>query len=587
MPIIKHDNKDINYLDHLITKTDGEPLFGEIDIYKRIINDCKLSPKEWHFWHDLRLPIKYKGKSEIQIDFLLVCDEGIIIIEVKGGKIDIIDGDFFYNQRNNLTQINESPFDQANNYKWALISNNIFNKNQVFLDSIVAFPHSNLTITNPNKELDLSHKLWNKQMQENKEISFADFCLKTLQQEKTKKRITISPLNKNELNLLIKKLLPTIKDTTPYSNVSTQSIIDWLKIDSINTLNSLERNSRIVIEGGPGTGKTTIAKAYIKKHSSQKGIYICWNKLLATVLSKELKDEEINNCDVYQYESFLLKSKSISYKDFNTARQEDKKKYIEYVNICINEIINSKSFIQYDYIIIDEAQDILDLGIDILINDLVSIRKKGIEDGIFLVFYDIEQGYNNTNRQLDDFIEYISSYATHFKLNENKRVPTNKEIVKYANSILNVNNTSLNKFFIQIENDINTEAIIVKRFDSVRNIIKYIRHDVINNITNTNHIYSGNNCVLLLHSSLNWLEAENGEIIAERLYDITDLEEINEDNITSINNKRLPFTTILKYKGLESKYVFLMVNKSTLKENYELYIGMSRAVINLQILILE
>jgi len=33
MPLINHDIKDINFLNQLITKVDGTPLYGEIDIY--------------------------------------------------------------------------------------------------------------------------------------------------------------------------------------------------------------------------------------------------------------------------------------------------------------------------------------------------------------------------------------------------------------------------------------------------------------------------------------------------------------------------------------------------------------------------
>ena len=89
MPIIRHDIKDINRLESIITKDNGTPLYGEIDMYRRIYSDCEKSEYTWHFWHDLRLPVSVKNQKEIQIDFLLVCEKGLIIIEVKGGKIGI------------------------------------------------------------------------------------------------------------------------------------------------------------------------------------------------------------------------------------------------------------------------------------------------------------------------------------------------------------------------------------------------------------------------------------------------------------------------------------------------------------------
>ena len=93
---------------------------------------------------------------------------------------------------------------------------------------------------------------------------------------------------------------------------------------------------------------------------------------------------------------------------------------------------------KFDYIIIDEAQDVADMGIDILLNEMLNLTHNGLSNGRFIVLYDIEQGYNNTVRGLEEVISSISNYAAHYILDENKRVPTNKLIVEYANKILNL-----------------------------------------------------------------------------------------------------------------------------------------------------
>ena len=53
---------------------DGSILRGEYDIYKRIKDDCEKSHLHWYVWYDLNLPIPYRNKSELQIDFLLICE---------------------------------------------------------------------------------------------------------------------------------------------------------------------------------------------------------------------------------------------------------------------------------------------------------------------------------------------------------------------------------------------------------------------------------------------------------------------------------------------------------------------------------
>ena len=76
----------------------------------------------------------------------------------------------------------------------------------------------------------------------------------------------------------------------------------------------------------------------------------------------------------------------------------------------------------------------------------------------------------------------------------------------------------------------------------------------------------------------------------ESLYDrIATLENIKE--LTPRNfcydTCALPYTSILTYKGLESKHVVLVVNGRKEIDVYELYIGLTRAIMDIQILILQ
>ena len=64
------------------------------------------------------------------------------------------------------------------------------------------------------------------------------------------------------------------------------------------------------------------------------------------------------------------------------------------------------------------------------------------------------------------------------------------------------------------------------------------------------------------------------------------LKELTEENIVR-QDDRLPLSSILKFKGLEKKHVVLVVNATTYINSYELYIGMTRAMIDVEMLILE
>jgi hypothetical protein len=94
------------------------------------------SSLEWDVWHDLRLPehsdnFNYYKKTSSQIDFLILCKHGILVMEVKGGPISTKDNTFFYG-KNFETPIKQNPFKQAEGYKYTLKDNILNNLKDAF-----------------------------------------------------------------------------------------------------------------------------------------------------------------------------------------------------------------------------------------------------------------------------------------------------------------------------------------------------------------------------------------------------------------------------------------------------------------------
>lgn len=582
MPIVSH----VSYtpqsdLDHIIIHTDGAPLQGEITMFNRIYRDCEKSEYTWHFWHNLRLSISVKHQSEIQVDFLLVCEKGAIIVEVKGGTIGVELGQYYYEIDHERTYMNRSPFDQASDYMYALRNNRIINASQLFISTVCAFPHTKMEHTNENPNADEGYKLWSKiQQEENK--SFADFCVDILETDKDRKGWYRQDLSPEEIKVAIKYMLYTFSERSRnvYSEKNLEAILQRLKIDNLSVFNSLQKNERLFIEGAPGTGKTTIAQAYIEKYHTLRGLYLCWNKLLESKIQHELALAGLLNCRVDQFASFIFSLNSLQAVESLSIDEISFGKSTEKLDILFSKIRECSDFLPYDYIIIDEAQDVLDKGVIPLLNSLTSISSDGISTGRYLVFFDTEQGYNHQSRQIEDIADTLALHGARFTLDTNKRVPTNKEIISFAKSLLE--GISAPELFQNIS-EANYASTQIQYFSGARELIKCI-----NKIKNKirENLENWNDYVLLADSSTKHEFIDTSESLYDRITALDNIKELTPQNFC-YDTLELPYTSILAYKGLESKHVILVVNGRKEIDTYELYIGMTRAIMDIQILILQ
>ncbi len=583
MPIISHVSyNNTSDLEAIITQNDGTPLYGEIEMFRRIYSDCSNSDYTWHFWHNLRLPVSVKNQNEIQIDFLLVSEKGVIIVEVKGGKIGIEQGLYYYEASRERSYMERAPFDQARDYMYALINNRVVSASQLFIDTVCAFPHTRMDHTSINPSTDLGYKLWSKIQHDDSSKSFADFCIDVLESDKSKNGWRRPDLQARDVEIAIQSLLFNFADRSRnvYSERGMEAILQRLDIDNLSTFNSLQKNERLFIEGGPGTGKTTIARAYIEKFHTLRGLYLCWNKLLEVKIKSELWQAGLPNCNVVQFASFVFSLQSqvmstkLSLDDITSGAANDE------LETLFSSVREQYDFVPYDYIVIDEAQDVLDKGAIPLLDALTSVTKDGVSTGRYLVFFDTEQGYNYESRQIDEIADALALNGARFILDTNKRVPTNKEIVSFAQMLLN--GTSARDLFQCVikENYASTQVFY---FDGAKQLIKHInqiKKEIREGAKNWNEY------VILADSSTKKEPTAGNEKLYDRIATIEGIKELSPQNICQ-DTSEIPFTSMLSYKGLECKHVILIINGRTKISTLELYVGMTRAIMDLQLLVLQ
>lgn len=320
MPVKFHPNKPLDALETIIVKEDGSPLHGEIDIYRRLWNDLNKSCLEWDVWHDLKLPehsdnFNYYKKTSSQIDFLILCKHGLLVLEVKGGSISMKDNTFFYG-KNFDTPIKQNPFKQAEGYKYTLKDNILNNLKGCFFCEATAFPH----VDYPFESRLIDNKLlWTSFQAKYYEESIEKFLLSVFEYSKSKHQKhfrSYTEVTYKEYVAIKKILSPIIGDRNQLNTINT---LEWLGIQNIEILDGLYKNARIMIEGPPGSGKTTIAKAYIDKQQNKNGIYLCWNNLLMHYTKSLLNERQLSSIievttffRFFQKHNPLLDFKSIS-----------------------------------------------------------------------------------------------------------------------------------------------------------------------------------------------------------------------------------------------------------------------------------
>ena len=540
----------------------------------RVFELFKNAPDDWIVLHSYRV---ITGDTNTEIDFVVLAPGlGIFGIEVKGGAIGRDNVGWYHMREGRKKYDDTDPFKQAENGIRGIMNNYI---NRMWRDLAfgygVMFPDINFNIT--GIEVDQC-QIFDKKNNDN----VVEFIERLSEKAHYKKPSQMEVLQ--IADLLRGNIKPELNDLI---EIAEKGLIRLTK-DQINVLDLLKGNTRILIEGSAGTGKTILAIEAAKRAAKQgkKVAIFCYNMLIAEWIKKQVESEV--NIVANTIHDFMISHIKLSgfsfahegrnfFEDWETIKKNQKNWTWEldpwpkgmydgsdFWERCIPqkmiEALGNNS-IEFDKIILDEAQDLIKGDYLDVIDKLL---KGGLLEGSWIMFADFNQDViriENTPEKAKNIIRHRGEY-TECSLRENCRntIAIGKQIEMLMGFDIKYRFTDIDcpevRFELWPEN---------KKELQTSKLAEILKELIDRNGIDRKEI------VILLRTNKSLLS----ESARSKLRGFT------FNPYGTENPGEIAFTTARRFKGMESPVVILMDVDSYGKENDNvknmMYVGLSRA----------
>ena len=535
------------------------------DAEKKIFEWFKNDPttSDWIVLHSLALD-KHPTLLQGEIDFLVLAPNiGIFALEVKGGRVERSDGRWkFIDRNNNVNYKSRGPFEQASDGIFSIM-NLIKNKygekthlSNLLFGSGVMFPDITFTYESPEFNKAQVFVFWYG-------VNVGQYIKNLSHFFKNKFNTTYGFFSndklptKKDVRELADYLRPNFEVYIPllHKLTSSEEQINSLTNEQYNAIDQISDNKRILVLGNAGTGKTLIALQTLKKlvlEGTKKVAFFCFNSNLGEWLKRYSDDNfPVSNRFVGSLHSYLFKIVSDNDLIDKTMLMSENF-YSETLPSLALDILD-KNDEKFDYLIVDETQDLFDDKYLLIFDTLLS---GGLKRGEWIFFAD----FNNQ----DIYSEK--------QLVEQKSIEYLEDITSFSKVRLRINCRNTIKITKEIENVTNTKyKVLTNQIDGIPvNHFTYSSEEEEIKKLNT------------LFSNLKKEKINSGDIIIlspKRLEDsvirnFSDRVVLYSPSLKE--TKKIGFSTIHSFKGLERKIV-IIVDVEKYSDTKLLYIGLSRA----------
>ena len=364
---------------------------SEARLFERLRREL---PDDYVLIHSLNIPGKRAG-SDVESDFVLLHPKCRLVLEVKGGGIECAEGVWYTNNPKGRFEITP-PFHQArfnsfdiydhlkNNFgPGSLGHKGLFGYAIILPDVDLEAP----TIEGDPRRIIGKTELASTSMLEIVERQVAVSA--QMFKEKFPDQEEPPLMTPDVIAQTIQFLRPDLRLIPSLSADQMDKQLLKLSAEQMRSLNMMERNPRLRVTGGPGSGKTLLAfetcRRELKGRPDSRIGLMCFNRHLGSFLADVSKAEGLPGVDAGSFYSHC--DRLIGNAGDQTST--DPAYYRQRVTDALAAARSLPEDRKFDLLVVDEGQDFRDDGDKLALMD--ALLKGGLSKGRWRWFEDIDQ----------------------------------------------------------------------------------------------------------------------------------------------------------------------------------------------------